>query len=88
MTGPEHYREAEALLRKARRFAQGDLENPGLAAAIATEAQAHATLALAAATALAAPTAGDDNAGLKAEEWDAWAKAAATHPEPVVEGGA
>lgn len=47
MTGPEHYREAEALLTSAsRNFLRGDDTSSALAAA-----QVHATLALAAATA-------------------------------------
>jgi hypothetical protein len=45
MTGPEHYRRAEALLR-------GDFNDSGLTTgALVAMAQAHATLALAAATA-------------------------------------
>jgi hypothetical protein len=39
MTGPEHYREAERLLKKAV---------PGVDASLLTRAQVHATLALAA----------------------------------------
>jgi hypothetical protein len=46
MTGPDHYREAECLLRKAE---GQELE---LAADTHAAAQVHATLALAAATAL------------------------------------
>lgn len=47
MTGPEHYREAERLLFEAGKLYAGDQREPGLLA----EAQIHATLALAAATA-------------------------------------
>ena len=46
MTGPEHYREAEAALRLSDDYAPG---SDGGAALLAC-AQAHATLALAAAT--------------------------------------
>lgn len=61
MTGPEHYREAEAhLASAAQSFVRGDDPTSALAAA-----QAHATLALAAATALQVP-----------EEWRAWKEAA------------
>lgn len=82
-TGPDHYREAERLLGMAHHYTYGDGADPVTGAAIATEAQAHATLALAAATALAAPTAGEDNAGFVLDEWDAWEHAAAA--PPVVE---
>lgn len=58
MTGPEHYREAERLLKDAHRFTYGDLNNPAVGVALAAEAQAHALLALAAATALPAGGAG------------------------------
>lgn len=51
MTGPEHYREAERLLGMAHRYTYGDGADPVTGAALAAEAQAHATLALAAATA-------------------------------------
>ena len=53
MTGPEHYREAERLLDEAADTSTNEAE-----AAIATRAQAHATLALAAATAVKSPTDG------------------------------
>ena len=49
MTGPEHYREAERLTTMAHRFTYGDGADPAVGLALATEAQAHATLALAAA---------------------------------------
>lgn len=59
MTGPEHYTEAERLLRWAE-----DVEPERAASAVAA-AQAHATLALTAATAL-----GDGY-----DEFNAWHKA-------------
>lgn len=69
MTGPDHYAEAERLLALAGRHSKGatyDQEwTPTLAAA-----QIHATLALAAATAVG--TAGPDSR--------AWADVAATKP--------
>jgi len=56
MTGPEHYREAERLLKKANHFTYGDGADPVTGAAFAAEAQVHATLALVAAqTAPAGP---------------------------------
>lgn len=66
MNGPQHYREAEKLLRRAEGY---DVEGANLAVAAA---QAHATLALAAATAL--PT----------DALDTWETAAGTpKPEPA-----
>ncbi|MFJ1695737.1 hypothetical protein ACIOHC_11385 [Streptomyces sp. NPDC088252] len=56
MTGPEHYREAERLAARAHHFTYGDGADPVVGAALAAEAQVHATLALVAAqTAPAAP---------------------------------
>lgn len=54
MTGPEHYKRAESLLDQLRRAHASMTErvNPERAAAVLAEAQVHATLALAAATAL------------------------------------
>lgn len=52
MTGPEHYRQAEKLADQANRYTYGDGGDPVTGAALAAEAQVHATLALAAATAL------------------------------------
>lgn len=84
MTGPEHYTRSEQLLRETR---DGHQEGTDVAA-ILTAAQVHATLALAAATALSAPTAGDDNAGFAGHEWDAWTAAASTRPAPIDEENA
>jgi len=50
MTGPEHYARAEELLGKAEQLVQAD--KPLAAASSVEQAQVHATLALAAATAL------------------------------------
>ena len=52
MTGPQHYREAEKLLAYAEDHDRGSVNEVGLFA----EAQVHAILALAAATALSAGT--------------------------------
>lgn len=72
MTGPEHYREAEAhLASAAQNFMRGDDPTSALAAA-----QVHATLALAAATALAQPIAGmPDEPGYSQDEYDDWYEA-------------
>jgi hypothetical protein len=60
VTGPEHYREAERLLGSLERRDRGDV--PGEASIVA-EAQVHATLAHAAATALG-------GSGLESAEWE------------------
>lgn len=60
MTGPEHYRRAETLIGRAFTADLSDL------AGLLAEAQVHATLAAAAATALMAH---DDRAYADASEW-------------------
>lgn len=68
MTGPEHYREAERLLNRSRLddidHDTADTDRANLAAA-----QIHATLALAAATALAPGTLSGQNS--PGEWWEA-----------------
>lgn len=51
MSGAEHYREAERLVKRAHHFTYGDGGDPVTGAALAAEAQVHATLALVSATA-------------------------------------
>lgn len=81
MTGPDHYREAERLLNMAHRFTYGDGADPTVGAALAAEAQGHATLALAAATAMQAPV--EDSAdGMTQSEYQAWYDAAGVQPAP------
>jgi hypothetical protein len=80
MTGPEHYRQAEYLLRLAHRFTYGDGADPTVGAALATEAQAHATLALTAATAMQAAVDGSEH-GMGGPEYSAWYQAAGVKPE-------
>jgi hypothetical protein len=74
MTGPEHYREAERLLAESQTIHRPNDEGHCEADRTIAEAQVHATLALAAATAL------NDNAtdagGLPLEDFTAWAEAA------------
>jgi hypothetical protein len=69
MTGPEHYAEAERLLALADRHGKGVTYGQEWALTL-TAAQIHATLAVAAATAVG--TAGPDR--------QAWADVAATRP--------
>lgn len=66
MTGPEHYREAERIIKEAD-------GSQGMEVLMASRAlaQVHATLALAAATALRGI-----NAPLPEKDWDAWYSAA------------
>ena len=66
MTGPDHYRQAEELTAKAHDYlGQGEGQSAAVWAAVA---QIHATLALAAATAL----------GTTAANGRAWAEVAGT----------
>jgi|SRR5689334_4708698 hypothetical protein len=88
MNGPDHYRRAEQLIADARKaiapppgftpVKPGAPTPSELHQRAITEAQVHATLALAAATALAA------TADLRehTEEGREWNKAAVTKPEP------
>ncbi|MER5694879.1 hypothetical protein ACWDBO_31215 [Streptomyces mirabilis] len=75
MTGPEHYLESERLLKSA---ADNFLRHGNAGSALAA-AQVHATLALAAATAMGAVVE-DDLAGFTVEERDAWYAVAGTRP--------
>lgn len=75
MNGPEHYREAERLIAQANKI-QHD-QGPGCGSdEVLAEAQVHATLALAAATALT-PFANVDN-GNPDSDVCAWREAAGT----------
>ncbi|MEY9937326.1 hypothetical protein [Streptacidiphilus sp. MAP5-3] len=71
-TGPEHYRTAETLAERARHFTYGDGADPVVGAALAAEAQVHATLALAAATAMSATIDQDPDTGLPPADANAW----------------
>lgn len=68
MNGPEHYTRAEHLLREVR---DGHQEGTDVAAILAA-AQVHATLALAAATAMGAPVDGEADSGLPPLDAKAW----------------
>jgi hypothetical protein len=61
MTGPDHYHKAEDLTAKANEYL-GQGEGQGSAAVWAAVAQVHATLALAAATALGTATVAEPQA--------------------------
>lgn len=82
MTGPEHYREAERLADRAHHFTYGDGADPVVGAALAAEAQVHATLALVAATAMQAPVDGSEP-GMAPREFAAWHEAAGVKPQPT-----
>lgn len=76
MTGPEHYRKAERLLAESQTILRPNDEGPCEADRTIAEAQVHATLALAAATA-----AQDTAAGMTQEDHRAWTEAAITPAE-------
>jgi len=81
MTGPEHFQAAESCLDTARRSSDKGRDED--AAFWQREAQAHATLALTAATALR----GDESHGLAPKEYAAWHQAAGTKPAAEPMGG-
>ncbi|MFJ2178930.1 hypothetical protein ACIOHE_39310 [Streptomyces sp. NPDC087851] len=85
-TGPEHYREAERLAAMARHWTYGDGDDPVTGAALATEAQVHATLALAAATAQSASVDGDPDSGMPPADIKAWHAAVGTNPQTSKDG--
>lgn len=77
MTGPEHYREAERLANQANHFTYGDGADPVTGAALAAEAQTHATLALAAAVAATGMT---GMPGMPPRDGEAWYRTISTQP--------
>ncbi|MGW4040431.1 hypothetical protein ACWEIM_29845 [Streptomyces sp. NPDC004778] len=72
MTGPEHYREAERLITESYAIIRPNDEGPCEADRSLAEAQVHATLALAAATALIDETPRSDSHS----EYRAWSNVA------------
>ena len=73
-TGPEHYQAAERHIAEAKNLAGSSFGMPiARTTALLDAAQVHATLALAAATAL-----GDTEDGMPIADYEAWRKAAAT----------
>lgn len=75
MNGPQHYREAERLARAALPVA-----DPAGALVMAELATAHATLALAAATAMQAAVDGSEP-GMGSGEFREWYQAAGVKPQ-------
>lgn len=75
-TGPEHYREAERRLRMA--WEEG--RDPQSVAHLLAEAQVHATLALAAATAMSAPVDGEADSGMPRADVREWMRVAGVNP--------
>ena len=69
-TGPEHYREAERLREQAEGLNIRNADARAERAVLAAEAQVHATLALAAATALNRP----DGEGMRMDSYREWEK--------------
>ncbi|HET6356052.1 hypothetical protein [Streptomyces sp.] len=82
-TGPEHYRAAERLLAESRTELRPNDEGPCEADRTIAEAQVHATLALAAATALSEPSRSAPRATVP--EWNAWHSAAGVRPPQCTE---
>jgi hypothetical protein len=80
VTGPENYREAERLIEEANRVGH---EDPQRAAGMVASAQVHATLALAAATALN-PTGEDFICEKHWPEYEAWAEVCSVAPPEAV----
>lgn len=74
MTGPEHYADAERLIRQSRG------QDDEVAAVTLAEAQVHATLALAAATAMGAGRADTANGAMDAVDFRAWDEVAGVQP--------
>ena len=81
MTGPEHYREAERLIQNLTTDTGAVYVEDGNEQVIAL-AQVHATLALAAATAMGAPVDGEGDSGLPPRDCKAWYDAAGVKPQP------
>ncbi|MGW0131942.1 hypothetical protein [Streptomyces sp. NPDC003299] len=84
MTGPEHYREAERLAQSLKTPNGAIYIEPGNEQ-VSAIAQVHATLALAAATAMGAPVDGEADSGLPARDRTAWYEVAGVKP---TKGGA
>lgn len=81
MTGPEHYLEAERLMKGCKNSYGALVIEDGTAEVLAA-AQVHATLALAAATAMGSPVDGEGDSGLPPRDCKAWYDAAGVKPQP------
>jgi hypothetical protein len=75
MTGPEHYREAERLIKGLKTDSGAVYVEEGNEQ-VSALAQVHATLALAAATAMGAPVDQEADSGLPPQDAKAWNDAA------------
>jgi len=75
VTGPEHYQAAERLLqpRTTHTIPSGEPRQAPPTTDMILQAQVHATLALAAATAM-----NDAETGMPMRDWDAWKDACST----------
>ncbi|MBM0256364.1 hypothetical protein [Micromonospora sp. 4G55] len=83
MTGPEHYREAERLAARAEQHITEDARDMRIAEVTAYVAQVHATLAVAAATAINDPSpVAEGQPSWAAAEWEKVA-----YPMPPHGGG-
>ncbi|MDT0377305.1 hypothetical protein RM572_00755 [Streptomyces sp. DSM 42041] len=86
MNGPAHYREAERLARRAQ-----SINDPACALVDAQLATAYATLAQAAATAMAASVDQEPETGMPPADVDAWFEVCGTKrptvPDPAAEPG-
>ncbi|MEU6342157.1 hypothetical protein ABZ883_14590 [Streptomyces sp. NPDC046977] len=82
MTGPEHYQQAENLMTEYEAI----VENGGDPGDMLQAAQIHATLALAAATAMGAPVDGEADSGLPPRDAKAWYDAAGVKAEQQAGG--
>lgn len=78
MTGPEHYKRAESFLNQLRHAHASTMSRvtPERATAAMAEAQVHATLALAAATALNGHGTEEDGGSMPLEDLNEWREAA------------
>jgi hypothetical protein len=76
MTGPDHYREAERLIAEQAKVTRLHDDTCPEADRMLAEAQVHATLALAAATAL-----NDNDGGMPSVDFKAWDDVAGVKPE-------
>jgi len=83
-TGPEHYREAERLLKQAYHYTYGDGADPVTGNALASAAIGHALLAHVAVTATSAPVDGCEP-GMSTDVWRDWTRTLAVQP---ADGGA
>lgn len=81
MTGAEHYREAERLIKGLTTDTGAVYVADGNEQIIAL-AQVHATLAQAAAVAMSAPVDGESDSGLPVRDCTAWYEVAGVKPQP------